>query len=69
MYYLSYSSPNAVYIATRSQDAFIVDEAQKLISDGLDRKFFSVLQENLHSNFPENMVNYVLYLVFRIEFV
>lgn len=45
----------ALYIATRSQDAFIVDEAQKLISDGLDRKFFSVLQENLHSNFPENM--------------
>ncbi|XP_059297405.1 uncharacterized protein LOC132050256 isoform X2 [Lycium ferocissimum] len=45
----------ALYIATRSQDASIVDEAQKLISDGLDRKLFSVLQENLSSNFPENM--------------
>ncbi|KAK4341215.1 hypothetical protein RND71_039716 [Anisodus tanguticus] len=54
---------------TRCQDASIVDEAQKLISDGPDRKLFSVLQENLSSNFPENMVNYVVYSVFRIEVV
>ncbi|CAN4119728.1 unnamed protein product [Withania somnifera] len=45
----------ALYIASRSQDASIVDESQKLISDGLDRKLFSILQENLSSNFPENM--------------
>ncbi|KAM3398313.1 putative protein isoform X4 [Capsicum galapagoense] len=45
----------ALYIATRSQDASIVDVSQKLISDGLVRKLFSVLLENLSSNFPENM--------------
>lgn len=61
MYYLSYLPLNAVNIMTRSQDASIVDEAQKLISDGLDWKLFFVLQENLSSNFPENMVNYALY--------
>ncbi|PHT34349.1 hypothetical protein CQW23_26149 [Capsicum baccatum] len=59
----------ALYTATRSQDASIVDVSQKLISDGLVRKLFSVLLENLSSNFPENMVNYVVYSVFRIEVV
>ncbi|MCD9643138.1 hypothetical protein HAX54_030315 [Datura stramonium] len=57
----------ALYIVTKSQDASIVDEARKLISEGLDGKLFSVLQENLSSNFPENMVNYVVYAVFSIE--
>ncbi|KAK4375119.1 hypothetical protein RND71_005796 [Anisodus tanguticus] len=58
----------ALYVAARSQDASIVDEAQKLISDGLDRKLFSVLQENLSSNFPENM-DVELYTLWAEEIV
>ncbi|XP_016496025.2 uncharacterized protein LOC107815035 isoform X1 [Nicotiana tabacum] len=45
----------ALYIPTISEDASIVNEAQKLISEGLDTKLLSVLQENLVANFSEYM--------------
>ncbi|XP_057475806.1 uncharacterized protein LOC130763817 [Actinidia eriantha] len=46
---------HALYAGTSKEDNVIMEEAQKLISDGLESKLHSVLLDLLSSNPPENM--------------
>ncbi|XP_031130365.1 uncharacterized protein LOC116032104 [Ipomoea triloba] len=47
---------HALYFGTKPKEGSgIVDEAHKLISDGLETKMLSVLEDNLSLNFPEPM--------------
>ena len=48
---------DAVYVGTDSKEGQIIrEEALKLISDGLERKSISVLEDLLSSSHPEQMV-------------
>ena len=51
----------AVYAGTSKEDSVIMEEAQKLISDGLESKLHSVLLDLLSSNPPENMVSSLVF--------
>lgn len=52
------SNSGVVYFGTKPKEGSgIVDEAHKLISDGLETKMLSVLEDNLSLNFPEPMVS------------
>jgi nuclear pore complex protein Nup188 len=47
----------AVYVGTGSKEGQIMrEEALKLISDGLERKLISVMEDLLSSSYPEQMV-------------
>jgi nuclear pore complex protein Nup188 len=47
----------AVYVGTGSKEGQIMrEEALKLISDGLERKLISLMEDLLSSSYPEQMV-------------
>lgn len=49
---------DAVYIEDGSKEGqALKEEAQKLISDGLESRLLSVLQDLLSSSYPEHMVS------------
>lgn len=56
LYFLLILELYAVYVASRLKGHAIRDEAQKLMSDGLESKLFSTLEELLSRNYPEQMV-------------
>lgn len=48
---------DAVYVGTSKEGMAVMEEAQKLISDGLESRLQSVLEDLLSASPPENMVS------------
>ncbi|CAA3010617.1 Hypothetical predicted protein [Olea europaea subsp. europaea] len=46
---------HALYLGRRSEGSGVLEEAQRLISDGLESKLLSVFQDLLSANYPEQM--------------
>ncbi|KAG8368145.1 hypothetical protein BUALT_Bualt15G0014600 [Buddleja alternifolia] len=46
---------HALYFGSQSGGSAVLDEAQRLISDGLESKLLSIFQDLLSSNYPEQM--------------
>lgn len=54
---LSDTNGDAVYDGTGEKEVQAMrDQTEKLVSDGLENKLLSVLQDLLSSTYPENMV-------------
>lgn len=48
---------DAVYVGISKEGSAVMEEAQKLLSDGLESRLHSVLEDLLSSSPPENMVS------------
>lgn len=46
-----------MYVGTSKEGSAVMEEAQKLITDGLESRLHSVLEDLLSSSPPENMVS------------
>ena len=54
----------AVFVRSRSKEAHAVwTEAQKLVSDGLEDRSLSILEDHLCSNYPEHVVRLISSLI------